>query len=91
MSYIPHVHHRTESDVNTLALVFLAHEETTQANESTIPSEFTDVRCLSKDSKIKTHVAAAVMPVGNAVTKSVSRTPRGESYTRRDKFPIGSL
>lgn len=29
---------------------------------------------------VRFHVAAALSPVGNAVTKSTSRTPSGESY-----------
>lgn len=32
------------------------------------------------DKEEGTHVAMAVIPLGNAVTKSVPRTPRAESY-----------
>jgi hypothetical protein len=35
---------------------------------------------MSTGKNMMTHVAAALMPAGNAVTKSAKRTPKGESW-----------
>ena len=41
---------------------------------------------------VRFHVVAAVIPAGNAVTKSVSRTPSGESSRHSPgKSPIGGM
>ncbi|KAG6852581.1 hypothetical protein C0991_010839 [Blastosporella zonata] len=64
-----------------------SHVKASEANEGSIKSKqgvvITDVQL---PIRIDTYVAAVLIPVGNAVTKSARRTPRGESWEEADQL-----
>jgi len=61
--------------------MFAAHRLTAQADETAVPAARESVSLMDRRANGVEimYVAAALIPAGNAVTKSVSRTPTGES------------
>ena len=72
-----HVHHRAEGNIDALCFEFLAQRQSARTNESTVPSGGMSLERSLK--RTITYVDAAVMAAGKTVTKSVKRTPSGES------------
>lgn len=86
------VHHWPERDMHPLAFELFPHRLPALPNKISVPSTQPEINNKTRMSeKMATHVEAALIPAGNAVTRSAKRTPNGLSSKQSPGHPTSGI